>query len=72
MTKRAISLIQLPYDSGRFDQRMGRGPGALIASGLAEHLRARDIEAEVVSIRLADDFQTEASALVELQRPRRC
>jgi len=65
--KRAISLIQLPYDSGRFEQRMGRGPGVLIASGLVDCLRARDIEAELVSIRLTDDFQTEGSALVQLQ-----
>lgn len=64
----AVSLIQLPYDSGRFDERMGCGPDALIANGLADTLRERGFEVDVISIRLPDAFQTEGSALVELQR----
>ena len=30
----SISVIQLPYDSGRFGKRMGRGPIALMESEL--------------------------------------
>ena len=64
---RRIALIQLPYDSGHLNVRMGRGPAALIGRGLADALRA-SCEVEVHEIFLADGFHTEASALVELQR----
>jgi len=64
----SISLIQLPYDSGRFGERMGRGPIALIESGLAEHLRSLGNEVDVASVRLSEDLHSEANALVELQR----
>jgi len=65
---RSISLIQLPYDSGRFGERMGRGPIALIESGLVEHLRSLGNEVDVASVRLSEDLHSEANALVELQR----
>jgi arginase len=64
----SISLIQLPYDSGRFGERMGRGPIALIDSGLAEHLRSLGNEVDVASVRLPEELHSEANALVELQR----
>jgi arginase len=64
----SISLIQLPYDSGRFSERMGRGPIALIKSGLVEHLRSLGNEVDVASVRLSEGLHTEANALVELQR----
>jgi arginase len=64
----SISLIQLPYDSGRFGERMGRGPIALIESGLVEHLPSLGNEVAVASVRLSEGLHTEANALVELQR----
>ena len=64
----SISLIQLPYDSGRFGQRMGQGPIALIESGLVEHLRSLGNEVDVASVRLSEGLHSEANALVELQR----
>jgi arginase len=64
----AISLIQLPYDSGRFGKRMGQGPIALIESGLVEHLRSLGNEVDVASVRLSEGLHSEANALVELQR----
>jgi len=63
----SISLIQLPYDSGRFGERMGRGPIALLDSGLAEHLRSVGNEVDVASVRLSEGLHTETNALVELQ-----
>src|SRR3712207_5047701 len=63
-----VSLIELPYDSGRFNLRMGRGPRALLERGLAEYLRDHGFDVEVVTIPLREKFHTEASALVELQR----
>ena len=64
----SISLIQLPYDSGRYDERMGRGPIAVIESGLVEHLRSLGHEVDVTSVRLSPGLHSEANALVELQR----
>src|SRR5437016_14486388 len=64
----SISLIQLPYDSGRFGERMGQGPIALIESGLVEHLRTLGNEVDVASVRLSEGLHSEANALVELQR----
>ena len=64
----SISLIQLPYDSGRFGERMGQGPIALIESGLVEHLRTLGNEVDVASVRLPEGLHSEAYALVELQR----
>ena len=63
-----ITLVALPYDSGRFDERMGRGPLHLLESGLAERLRARQPDVDVVTIRLAENLYSDAGALVELQR----
>ena len=68
VSKSRISLIALPYDSGRLDTRMGRGPAAILERGLAEQLRSKQFDVAITSIRLADSFQTEGSALVELQR----
>lgn len=62
------TLIALPYDSGRFDERMGRGPLHLLGSGLKEHLRAHEPDLEVVAVRLPEDFYAEAEALVALQK----
>ena len=47
---------------------MGRGPIALIESGLVEHLRSLGNEVDVASVRLSEGLHTEANALVELQR----
>lgn len=63
-----IILVALPYDSGRFDERMGRGPLHLLESGLAEDLRAQQHDVEVVTIRLAEGFQAEGAALPALQK----
>ena len=64
---RQVALIQLPYDSGQLNARMGAGPAALIAHGLADEL-GTSCEVETVEIDLPDGFHTEAHALVELQR----
>jgi arginase len=63
-----ITLVALPYDSGRFDERMGRGPLHLLKSGLAEHLRARQRNVDVITIQLPDGFYSDTQALVALQQ----
>lgn len=62
-----ITLLALPYDSGRFDERMGRGPLHLLKHGLAERLGAQNRPVEVVTVRLSEGFYSEGQALVALQ-----
>lgn len=62
-----ITLVALPYDSGQFDKRMGRGPLHLLDSGLADRLRAQQNDVEVQIVRLPETFHSEGQALVELQ-----
>ena len=62
-----IALIAMPYDSGRCNERMGRGPSHLVETGIAEELRQEGHEVDTVTLRLEDDFATEVSALAELQ-----
>jgi arginase len=64
----SIWLIQIPYDSGRFNERMGRGPQALIERGLVDDLKRSGHEVTLKPIRLPDGFYTEGNDLVELQR----
>lgn len=63
-----LTLFEVPYDSGHFAQRMGRGPLRLIERGLAAALERRGHEAEVVPVRLPEGFATEAGAAAEIQR----
>lgn len=57
-----ITLIALPYDSGRFNERMGRGPFELVEGGLGDRLREYEHDINVLTIRLPDRFHIEASA----------
>lgn len=62
-----ITLIALPYDSGRWNERMGRGPVHLLENGLSEHLRARQHDVEVRAVRLSETLHSEGQGLVALQ-----
>jgi arginase len=62
-----ITLIVLPYDSGRWNERMGCGPVQLLESGLAERLRSQQQDVEVHMVRLSEKFHSEGQALVALQ-----
>ena len=63
----SIAIIQIPYDSGHHETRMGNGPSALIERGLVDRVRMSS-EVEVTEILLPDGFHSEAQALVQLQR----
>lgn len=62
-----ITLIALPYDSGRWNERMGRGPVHLLESELAERLRSEQHDVEVHIVRLSEAFHSEGQGLVALQ-----
>lgn len=61
-----LTLIEVPYDCGRFDERMGRGPRELSAT-LPPALAAAGIDVEVLPVRLPDGFFHEVAAVVALQ-----
>lgn len=62
-----LTLIQVPYDSGHFGARMGRGPLHLIEQGLAGTLERAGHEVEVVPVRL-EGFLTEVTSAPLLHR----
>jgi arginase len=63
-----LTLFEVPYDSGHFGKRMGRGPQRLVERGLAAALERRGHQVEVVAVRLSEAFMTEAGAAAEIQR----
>jgi len=63
-----IDLIQVPYDSGHRDARMGAGPGHLVANGAAERLRAAGAEVRETVIGLEPGFSAEVRSAFDLAR----
>lgn len=62
-----VRLLEVPYDSGRRDVRMGAGPLALAQSGAAQMLRAQGHEVHERVIE-ASSWQAEVVTAFELQR----
>lgn len=62
-----VTLIQVPYDSGRAEARMGRGPGRLLDAGAADRIGAT-AGGTVAQRRIDSDaaFPTECAAAFEL------
>jgi arginase len=54
-----VQLIEVPYDSGHWGTRMGRGPGALVAAGLPEILLAEGHAVERERVQPVARFPTE-------------
>ncbi len=64
-----MRLITVPYDTARFDTRMGAGPGHLLGLGLADRLRGRGHAVEVTELRADPDaFPAEIATAFDLQR----
>ncbi|HET9768924.1 MAG TPA: arginase family protein [Thermoanaerobaculia bacterium] len=61
-----ITLIEVPYDCGRFGERMGSGPLEL-AGALPPLLAGAGHEVEVRPVRLPERFFPEVAAVVALQ-----
>lgn len=69
MTIGNVDLIVVPFDSGRRNVRMGRGPGHLLDAGIVEALeRAGAIVTVNVVEPAAQTFGSEISTSFELQR----
>src|SRR5688572_11528008 len=56
-----LTLIQVPYDSGHYGVRMGRGPIHLLEQGLVAALEKEGHEVDVAQVRL-DGFLTEVTS----------
>jgi arginase len=63
-----LCVIQVPYDSGHFGERIGSGPLHLVEHGLLDRLTGPDRQVELVEIRASEGFYTELGRAVELQR----
>jgi arginase len=62
-----VKLLAVPYDSGRRDWRMGRGPGRLLEAGLEDALRARGHAVSTGWVE-ADPHAGEVAATFQLAR----
>lgn len=63
-----VRLVQVPYDSGHFDTRMGAGPLALARAGAAQRLRQQGRAVEEEVLEPASAWQAELRTGFELQR----
>jgi arginase len=66
--RRTVIVFVVPYDSGRREVRMGRGPGALLSGGLEGALRAPGREIGIDAIEATGSFQAENATAFELMR----
>ena len=62
-----LSLIQIPYDSGQFNKRMGCGPIHLIEDGLMNWLKSKGHEVQLNEVRLPEEFLSETGAVKNIQ-----
>lgn len=62
-----LTILQVPYDSGHYGVRMGRGPLHLVESGLLDGLEKAGHGVELLPIRL-DGFLTEVTSAPRLHR----
>ncbi|HEX8832035.1 MAG TPA: arginase family protein [Longimicrobium sp.] len=63
-----IDLIQVPYDSGHRDARMGAGPGHLVANGAVDRLREAGAQVRETAVGLEPGFTAEVRAAFDLAR----
>lgn len=62
-----LTILQVPYDSGHYGVRMGRGPLHLVEQGLLDQVEKAGHEVELVPIRL-DGFLTEVTSAPRLHQ----
>lgn len=63
-----IWLLQVPYDSGHRDERMGRGPIYLVRHGAIDRLREIDADVSIVPVETDMSFPTEIGTAFALHR----
>ena len=63
-----IRLIEVPYDSGSYNKRMGKGPFCFIENGLVETLKEKSYFIEEVVIESKETFTMEIGTSFKLLR----
>jgi hypothetical protein len=63
-----IQLVTVPYDSGHFNERMGRGPTHLASNGVPEALRSAGHDVGVETVEIDNRFPSEIGTAFELKR----
>lgn len=63
-----LRLVEVPYDSGHWGTRMGRGPGALASAGAVQRLRAAGHTVESERLSVATPFPVEVSTAFHVNR----
>lgn len=63
-----LTLIQVPYDSGSYKKRMGKGPSCFIKNGLVERIKEKCDSIEEVVIKSKETFKMEIGTTFELLR----
>lgn len=61
-----LTLVIVPYDLGREGVGSGHGPGAYLGGGVAEALRDRGHDVEVVTARRSAPFTSELEAVLDV------
>jgi len=63
-----LNLIQVPYDSGLYNRRMGKGPFVFVESGIAARLKDKCESINEIVIESREDFSMEIGTTFELLR----
>ncbi|MDX1643184.1 MAG: arginase family protein [Thermoanaerobaculia bacterium] len=63
-----ITVIEVPYDSGHYARRMGRGPFHLAQAGLEKLLESSGHAVRRLEVRLDEGFRLEIGSALETQR----
>ncbi len=63
-----ITVIEVPYDSGHYARRMGRGPFHLAQAGLEKLLESSGHVVRRLEVRLDEEFPVEIGSALETQR----
>lgn len=63
-----VTLIEVPYDSGHYGRRMGRGPLHLVQGGLVGQIERAGHEVRLVEVRVDEGFPLEVGTAIETQR----
>ncbi len=61
-----VRLIQVPYDSGRYRTRMGKGPGCFLDHGVVERLETAGHQVAVATVEPGTAFPAEVATSFDL------
>jgi arginase len=63
-----VTLVEVPYDSGHYARRLGRGPARLVEGGLPGRLERAGHDVRRLEVRVDEPFPTEVGTALATQR----